>query len=68
MEPRSDSKAEVLVVRDVSEAFPCKQEQSSEADTVSPNEAVVPLAFEELSPHVRIVKPSRPSLTYDRIE
>lgn len=68
MEPASDSKAKDVTVRDVSEAFPCTSEQSSEADTVSPNEAAVPLAFEELAPHVRVIRPSRPSLTYDRME
>ncbi len=34
----------------------------------SPNEATVPLVPDELREHVEVVCPSRPSLTYDRME
>jgi len=40
----------------------------SEAHASSLNENPVSLVFDDLAPHVKIIKPSRPSLTYDRME
>jgi hypothetical protein len=33
-----------------------------------PNETPVPLAPDELAPDLRVIRPSRSSLTYDRME
>ena len=44
------------------------QSPSGPAASRSPNEAAVPLAFEDLAPHVLVVRPARPALTYDRME
>lgn len=32
------------------------------------NETAVPLTPAELSPHVRVIRPGRPSRTYERVE
>jgi len=37
-------------------------------DRESINESAVPLEVDELSPYVKVVRPTRPSLTYDRME
>lgn len=34
----------------------------------SPNDSAVPLVYDELSEHVRVIRPARPALTYDRME
>jgi len=36
--------------------------------TKSPNEASIQLVYDDLKPYLMVVKPSRPSLTYNRIE
>lgn len=41
---------------------------SLEAFPLSLNEAKVPLEYEDLAPHVVVLRVARPSLTYDRIE
>jgi hypothetical protein len=45
-----------------------KRKQPPERQDVSLNEATISLALEGLSPYVRVVKPSRSSLTYERME
>lgn len=36
--------------------------------TISINESEISTSPAELAPHFRVVKPSRPSLTYERVE
>lgn len=55
-------------VPDRSETSMDKPKRAFEPKAESPNEAVVHLAFEELAPHVKVIRPSRPSLTYERFE
>jgi hypothetical protein len=42
--------------------------KSVQSRTSSPNEDPVTLSVEGLAPHVRVVRASRPSLTYERME
>jgi hypothetical protein len=39
-----------------------------ELSHVSANETAVSLAYDELEPIITIVRPARPSLTYERVE
>jgi hypothetical protein len=36
--------------------------------TISINESEISTSPSELAPHLRVIKPSRPSLTYERVE
>jgi len=45
-----------------------KDEYIPERARESTNEVVVELNLNELAPHVKVVRPTRPSLTYDRME
>ena len=40
----------------------------TEGQHASPNERPIDLAIADLQPHVRIVRPARPSLIYERVE
>lgn len=41
---------------------------SGQVERTSPNEVIVPMLPDELREHVEVVRPSRPSLTYERME
>jgi hypothetical protein len=45
-----------------------QRELALPSSRVAPNEVPVALGWEDLSSHVRVVRPSRSSLTYDRME
>jgi len=42
--------------------------RTPEPNALSPNELPVVLDGRSLEPHLRIIKPSRPALTYERME
>ena len=68
MEPQVDHPVfEKDVNQDPRQVAPAAAEQSG-AQATSPNESPVQLDFPGLAPHVRVVRPSRPSLTYERVE
>lgn len=68
MELQTDCKRDVAAEDNLLQPNCSSPDQPTEIQKVSFNEAMVPMTCDELSPHVRIVKPSRPSLTYDRVE
>jgi hypothetical protein len=45
-----------------------KETPVPERSNESANERPVVLEMDELAPHVKVVRPTRPSLTYDRME
>lgn len=46
----------------------CWSSSSGEVMTISTNETEVSMTPVSLAPHLRVIKPSRPSLTYERVE
>lgn len=45
-----------------------KETRTVKRSEESVNESAVPLDTDELAPHVKIVRPTRPALVYDRME
>jgi hypothetical protein len=45
-----------------------KANSGQAARTQATNDSIVPTTPLELEPHVRVIRPSRPSLTYERVE
>ncbi len=60
--------SEEPVLRTSSPATRCAHRGRRKSKGISPNELTVPLDAEGLAPHIRVVKASRSSLTYDRME
>jgi hypothetical protein len=50
------------------DSSPHKFVDSSDTSKVAPNERVVSLAYDEIAPHVVVIRPSRSSQTYERVE
>jgi hypothetical protein len=50
------------------DSSPSKFVDSSDTSKVAPNERVISLAYDELAPHVVVIRPSRSSQTYERVE
>jgi hypothetical protein len=46
----------------------CDEPNASDSGSQAINETVVNLEDDELAPYVRVVRPTRISLTYDRME
>ena len=64
-EPQADSRA--TGISEQNDILP-KANSGKAARTEAVNDSIVPTMPLELEPHVRVIRPSRPSLTYERVE
>jgi hypothetical protein len=65
-DPKADSRA-TGISEDQNDTLP-KVNSGQAARTQATNDSIVPTTPVELEPHVRVIRPSRPSLTYERVE
>jgi hypothetical protein len=68
MKPKTNLKGDIAARCNVSETRIKLPAETLEPKAGSPNETTIPLVFKELTPYIKVIRPSRPSLTYDRME
>jgi len=64
-DPKADSRATGIFEQN--DILP-KANSGQAARMQATNDSIVPTTPLELEPHVRVIKPSRPALTYERVE